>query len=200
MKNIIRLRKEGHLTEQQVVTAHRFRSNPTAFRIAPTLFRTLFDLIVEEEALEAYEARRGWSARSAKVVLSQLLFALEELRGTHLPPDMVATTEQARAEIAYLTGDCIEEQMRAMQAFALTPMEARVFLILKNAGGKPLTEDMVMRRAYHGAPESGWPQGDITKVYVSKIRPKVKSHWRIETLRGLGYRMIAQGSGARAAG
>ncbi len=86
------------------------------------------------------------------MVLSQLLFALEVLRGTHLPPDMVATTEQARAEITSLTGDCIEEQMRAMQAFALTPMEAQVFFILTTAGRKPISEDMVMRRADHDYP------------------------------------------------
>lgn len=190
MRNILYLRKEGFLTEQQVLTAQRFKMNPYGFEVATTLFRTLFDLIVKNEELEAYERRRGWAARSAKVVLSQLLFALEEVRGSHLDAAR-SDLEEANAEIAYLTGQCVEERSRAMSDFGLTPQEARFFLIMKRLNGRVASGDTIFRRLYSDIPENSWPSSETIAVYVSKTRSKVKSRWTIENVHGVGYRMVS---------
>lgn len=81
MKNVIALNRRGHLTDRQVAVASKFAQAPQKFTLAPSLYRILHDLIINDEPLEAYEQRKGWCPRSAKVHLSQLLYALQEVDG-----------------------------------------------------------------------------------------------------------------------
>ena len=65
MKNVMRLHATKHLTEQQVLTAARFAHDPNRFKLSPTMFRVLRQIVIEERPLEELEKERGWPARSA---------------------------------------------------------------------------------------------------------------------------------------
>lgn len=60
MKIIMEMRARGSLTEQQVLTAARFRKDPQRIRLAPTLWRTLHDVVIRERNLGEIEQSRGW--------------------------------------------------------------------------------------------------------------------------------------------
>lgn len=83
MKNIMQLKSRGMLTDTQVLAAHKFSRAPTAFPMAPSLYRVPHDAVIREEPLEAMENRRGWPARSAKAIVGLLLHALQEMGATH---------------------------------------------------------------------------------------------------------------------
>lgn len=141
MKNIHRLRARKFLTEQQMLTAARFYKNPQNFsRISPTLFRILREIIIDEVPLEVMEERRGWPARSAKCLVSVLLFALEESDGIFWS-DMEDPQADVRAALEYLVDGDGTEISELQHAFGLTLNEAKVFRLLLIKMGEPVTKE-----------------------------------------------------------
>ena len=120
MNVILRLRHGGFLTEQQVLTAARFRRSPQTFKLSPTLFRVLHEVIVDDVSLETLERRRGWPARSAKAIISLLLSAIEECSGIWFPRSPEACGDDAAEYIEYLTGASVEWIAWAMDEYGLT--------------------------------------------------------------------------------
>lgn len=187
MKNIIELNRSGHLTERQLFVASKFAHAPQKFTLAPSLYRILHDLIINDEPLEAYEKRKGWCARSAKVLLSQLLYALQEVEGvwwsSQEPEEEV---EDLREMIRYLTGDDDQALFDLIEQYDLTPMQARIFLVLHSRNG-PLTKEVIMRRVYANRSEDEIPESNILNSFICNMRRKVRGDWVIRTVRGDGY-------------
>lgn len=187
MKNVIALNRIGHLTDRQVAVASKFAQLPQKFTLAPSLYRILHDLIINDEPLETYEERRGWCARSAKVVLSQLLFALQEVDGawwTSQEPE--EDVEDLREMIRYLTGDDNQAVFDLIGQYGLTPQEARIFLVLHAQNG-PVSYETILRRAWADRAQDEIPEISSIRVNVHQIRRKVRADWVIRSIWGEGF-------------
>ncbi len=190
MKIIMQLKARGLLTESQVLAAWKFSRAPRDFEVAPTFYRVLHDAIINEEPLEAMEKRRGWPARSAKAIIGLVLHALQEMGGTHAePPDR----EDLREQVAFLTArDDMPELSVLMKSHGLSLFEARLLLILRRARGREMSTEMLYSRLYSNHPDDT-PEIKIVNVMVCKMRAKLRgSPWTIETVWGIGYRLVEQ--------
>lgn len=189
MQNVHRLRAIRFLTEQQVVTALAFYQDPNRFRLAPTLFGVLHEIIIQNESLEKIEERRGWPARSAKAILSILLHSLEETRGAFWSDaDVPESVEEMKATVEYITGDSLVDQGEVMQRFGATQKEAKLFLILERAKGSVVSKDQIMSRLYDARQIDEVPDLKIVDVFICKLRAKIENRgYKIKTLWGAGY-------------
>lgn len=189
MQNVHRLRAIRFLTEQQVVTALAFYQDPNRFRLAPTLFGVLHEIIIQGEPLEKIEERRGWPARSAKAILSVLLHSLEETRGTFwCDPDVSESVEEMKATVEYITGESLVDQGEVMQRFGATQKEAKLFLILERAKGSVVSKDQILSRLYDARQIDEVPDLKIVDVFICKLRAKIENRgYEIKTLWGAGY-------------
>ena len=186
MKTIHRLRAAGRLTETQMLTAFRFYRNPNTFTMAPSTFRILREIIIDEVPLEVLEERRGWSGRSAKVVLSVLLSAIEEIEGDFWPMDD-DKTDTAMAEIAeyFLDGDQTET-MRIQETLGLSNLEARALRLLLANFGSPVSYQASAEASYFDRDPPPDPQRVIT-VRLCAIRKRIaKLGLKIKTMQRAG--------------
>ena len=194
MKNVMFLRSKNFLTEQQVLTAARYARDPSKFKLAPTLGRALNDLIIRDVPIEAYERERGWPIRSAKLLLSQMLYALEESYGMFVEAPNEKSLEQIIEEqkemIDYLVGEDPEQVCAVIEEFDLTPYEAKFFTVMHNSIGRLLSKETILRRIYHGRSADEHPYEKIVDVYVCKVRKKVSHKFLIQTVWGEGYRLV----------
>ena len=189
MQNIINLQRRGLLTEQQLFHAYRFAKNPNGYNIAPALYRILHDAIIADEPLEAMEKRRGWAARSAKVVIGLTLHALQEMGGTHIASDDEGDAT-AREKLAYVTADDAQDYGPIMRQFGFTHMEARLFLVLKRSPNQTCGKEALLARLYANRIDD-MPDVRMVDVWVCKMRKKLaNTTWRIETIWGEGYQII----------
>ncbi len=150
------------------------------------MFRTLHDVIIRERGLEEIETSRGWPARSAKLLVSQLLYAIEETEGMFWGDTL---EDAVRERTEYLTG--ADPDVRAtdlMAALGLTAQEARFLLILKDANGRTLSKEALLRRLYADRGD-GYPEENIIGVLTCKTRKKITGG-RIETVWGQGIRWV----------
>lgn len=190
MNNVMNLRRRGFLTEQQVLTAARFKKNPNDFKLAPTLYRTLFDIIVRDIPLETIERERGWPTRSAKLLLSQLLYAIEECYGWWIGEDPKPESDTVRKlsdDLTFVTGQDDQQISKLIEEFGFTLKEARLFLILSNSPGKVFSKETLIRRLYYGQSEDEIPEMKIVDVFIWRIRKKLPKDFRITTHWGVGY-------------
>ena len=191
MRTILRLRATGKLTEQQLLTAAKYKRNPNRFELAPTLHRILRDIIVLDKPLEAMEEARGWPARSAKIVVSILLSALEETEGMFWSAPGSGGAEdrdELQDVLDYLTkGDDVE--LAAVQReMGLRPMEARVFCILLENEGACTSFERLIRRL--GLDDLGDPRA-VIGTHVHHLRGKIERFgYRIESVRGTGVALV----------
>lgn len=190
MQNVHRLRARRFLTEQQVLTAFHFYQDPNRFKLSPTLFAILREIVIEEVPLEKMEEQRGWPARSAKAILSILLFSMEETRGIFWSDaDINPEVEELKATVDYITGDSIIDQADVMQRFRFTGREAKLFLILERAEGAAISKDTLLTRLYDDKIDDP-PDMKIIDVFIFKVRQKLEgSGYRIDTIWGAGYSM-----------
>ena len=196
MKTIHRLRATGRLTETQMLTAFRFYRNPNTFTMAPSTFRILREIIIDEIPLEVLEERRGWSARSAKVVLSVLLNSIEEIEGDFWPMDD-DKTDTAMAEIAeyFLDGDQTET-LRIQETLGLSNLEARVLRLLLAKFGSPVSYQAITEATYFDRDAPSDPDG-IMKTRIAHIRRRIaKLGLQIKTMHNAGYVLYSDGEDA----
>jgi DNA-binding winged helix-turn-helix (wHTH) protein len=189
MKVILRLRATKHLTEQQVLTAGRFRRDPNRFRLAPTGFRLLHDAIVKERPLEEIEQTRGWAARSAKVVLSVLLNMIEETEGVFWCEELDGSAEEM---VAYLKGEDDHELLEIQRRLGLAPMPARILQILTHAHG-PVSRETILRRLESGRLQN--VSADAIDVHMVRIRKALPRDLTIRTHWGFGYELARSADG-----
>jgi len=195
MKNIHQLRARNQLTEQQALTAFKFHRTPNRFELAPTVFRILRDLIILEKPLEAYEADRGWPARSAKAILSVLLYAMEETEGLFwtAPEDRRERLEQdgARDMVDYLTKTGSEDVLAWQKKLDLTPQEARIFAILHDHLGRVVQTEVIVRRIW--GDDAATDARKTVSVMICNIRKKIaRKGYRIETSWGVGFELVEE--------
>lgn len=184
MKKILELRSRGLLTEQQILTAGRFKKNPQAFKLSPTLFRVLHDVIIKERGFEEIERQRGWSARSCKVLVSVLLYSLEECDGMVWDADEKTSDKEL---VEFLRADDIEMLTSAMSLLGLTETLARLFLILARSNG-PASKETIHRRLYCEEMDDT-PSLKSLDVMVCLLRKKLPPGMKIETIWGIGYEL-----------
>lgn len=187
---ILRLRATKHLTEQQVLTAGLFRRDPNRFRLAPTSFRLLHDVIVKEKPLETIEQTRGWSARSAKVVLSVLLHMIEETEGIFWSPELDGDAEEM---LAYLKGEDDHELLDLQQRLSLQPAPARILQVLMHAHG-PVSRETIQRRVDGGRLTE--TSCEAIDVHMVRIRKALPEDLEIRTHRGFGFELVRRGTDA----
>lgn len=187
---ISRLRQQERLTDSQVMAAHKFRATPGKFHnLPPSMFRVAFDLLVRGEGLEAYETRRGWASRSAKVVLGLILHSLTEI-GEEIEKAEEDATSQEKLEWVTATGETDLAELEQLRSrFKMTPIESRLFLILKRGNGL-IGKEALHRRLYIDRVTSDIPDSKIVDVLVCKLRSKlIESEFQIDTVWGQGYKL-----------
>lgn len=185
-----RLRRQERLTDSQVLAAHKFRMTPGKFHnLPPSMFRVAFDLLVRGEGLEAYETRRGWASRSAKVVLSLILHSLTEI-GEKIEKTEEEASTQEKLDWVTATGETDLGELENLRArYGMTPIESRLFLILKRANGL-IGKEAIHRRLYIDRVTSDIPDSKIVDVLVCKLRAKIiESEFQIDTVWGQGYKL-----------
>ncbi|WP_406870087.1 DUF6456 domain-containing protein [Thioclava sp. 'Guangxiensis'] len=187
MKIILRLRATRHLSEQQVLTAARFAKDPNRFRLAPTGFRLLHDVILKGTPLEQIEQRRGWSARSAKIVLSVLLHMIEETEGTFWSEELEGSAEEM---LAYLKGEDDYELLEIQNGLGLQAMPARILQILIHAQGPVSGETLARRIETRCRTEVS---DKAIKVHIVHIRAALPADLSIKTHIGFGYELQQAG-------
>jgi len=192
MQNIMNLKRRGYLTDQQVFHAHKFSVNPNSYNLAPTFHRVLYDVIIKEEPLEALEKRKGWPARSAKALVGLILYAMQEIQGSHLDEEEDENGEglpTTQEQLDYLKADNGLDLLPIINTFGFTGREARLFLILKRAPGMQASKEALLNRLYADQIDEA-PSAKILDVFICKMRKKLEgTNWRIETIWGAGYRL-----------
>ena len=185
MKNVMRLRQFGHLTETQVITAGKFMRNPESFRLAPTFYRFMREIVIENRPLEQMEKERGWPARSAKGILSFMLRGLEEAAGMTTEPSPLQSEL-----VSFMAGTDEIERMGLMSRFHISASQARLLLILMNHEGECVHKQTILNRLYVETPND-MPEGKIIDVFICKLRKAIAdSEYQIETVWGEGYKLI----------
>lgn len=184
MKNVVLLNRRGFLTDNQVLTAHKFMRNPNGYKLAPSFYRVAYDLIVNEEPIEEYEKKRGWSLRSAKVILGLILHAMQEIGGTHA--EISEDDLNAKEKLLWLSAaDDVGQLVELSRRFNFTPLEGRFFLVLERAG-RSIDKETVHNRLYHDRVDDA-PDYKIIDMLICKVRKKLKgSSYSIKTVFGVG--------------
>jgi len=187
------LKKRGSLTDQQVLAAYKFSRRPYDFKLSPSLFRVLRELIVDEMPIEVFEKRRGWPARSAKQCLRLLLDSLIEVDGDRYH-SVAEVDEEADAveKLEYVTASDAAGLLLTMRRHGLTMIEAKFVLALDRAPNRTLSKEGLMRRLYDDRSTDEMPATKVLDVHLSHVRPKLKGV-RIATIQGMGYQLIREG-------
>lgn len=100
-----------------------------------------------------------------------------------------ATTEQTAIDVGALH---IDTRARAVtvdgRPVALTLKEYELLLYLAEEAGAVLTRDQILRRVWD---ETWWGSTKTLDVHIASLRRKLGDPGLIETVRGVGYRLVA---------
>jgi len=184
MKNIHRLRARGYLTEMQVLTAARFYRAPNTFNLSPTIFRILREIIIDEVPLETMEEKRGWSARSAKTILSVLLYAIEEAEGMFWSDE---SESENRELLAYLEDTDGEEIRELCARHKISRQQGILLAELTRNFGKTVSHDQLIRRLYAGRDEPNRTDKILSQL-IHKLRKVIsRDNMTIRNISRIGY-------------
>ncbi len=189
MDVILYLYRTGYLSAGHVEIAERWRQEPTKLFLAPSMFCILHDAIFKGLGCEEIEVKRGLPSRAAKSIIRLLLTALQECNSIfiRLPID---AEEEWQSEREMLLGRDVSELSTVMGEFGLSPMLARLLIILRSWQGRAVPFDAVYARLYAGRYDDAPDMGTV-KVHVFNLNKKLRARGlRVETVRGIGWRLI----------
>lgn len=199
-----------YLTDRQAVLALRFMDAPDLVALPPMALDVLTALLIDRWGTEEYEREIGVPVRSARPLLAQALdtyealeagrlaegrktrprSVLDEIRASDLPRDEVIEELSARIEWLTCTYEGADDDVvRVMVELGVQRQVAHLYLILKRDEGVTIPRERVMNRLYANKPDEAGPK--IVEVLVHRLRKKLPSDMRIESIRGVGYRMVS---------
>lgn len=190
MHALLELYAKGYLTGEHISAAKSWRDNPVKMFLAPSMFRIMHDAIFKDLGVQAIEHRHGLPDRSAKAILRLILQALYECESIFIrrPED---ASDAHRAEIELLRGENVDDLSDLMTRFSISPMQARVFLVLQNAGGRTVPYDTLAQRTWRFSHDGDPPDINTLKVLICKLKKAISgSEFTISTVRGIGFRLI----------
>jgi hypothetical protein len=103
-------------------------------------------------------------------------------------------------QIAFITGDDIQQTAEITRAYDLTYREARLLLVLKNASGRTLSRETLIRRLYDDRLEDEVPDLKMIDIWICKLRKKlpdsmtIKTSWCVQS-RGRATAMSSSSTG-----
>ena len=190
MHALLDLYANGYLTDEHISAAKSWRDNPVKMFLAPSMFRIMHDAIFKDLGVEAIEHRHGLPGRSAKAILRLILQALYECESIFIrrPED---ASDAHRAEIELLRGENVDDLSDLITRFSISPMRAKIFLVLKNAGGRMVTYDTIAQRTWRFSHNGNPPAVSTLKVQICHLRKAISgSEFTIKTVHGIGYSLI----------
>lgn len=192
------------LRPEHLAAAEQFVSDPSRVPMPPAALDVMTALLIDRWKIGEYEEEIGAPARSAKALLAQALdtyiaistWAL--IRGGQPKPKLPDEVEELRAQIDYLTAaDApIDEISAVMQAYGLTKTQAKIVIILRRAGGAPVSDSTMGARLYADDPNDE-PEYNAVAQHVCIIRRRLgqaKAPFWIERVHGCGYRAVSVSS------
>lgn len=197
-------RAVDYLTEEQAAAALQFMDDPNRIPLPPSALDVMTTLLIDRWGTEEHEREIGAPARSARPLLAQALDTYTALdtwtliRGRQpkpAPDPLPVEVEDLRAHIKYLTADTdsAAEVAEVQQGYCLSARDARLLVILRRARGATVAyEDVLARLCYDSAPED-IPDVRVISSAVCRVRKKLaaaNAKWRIEAVRGVGYRLV----------
>lgn len=75
----------------------------------------------------------------------------------------------------------------AMTRLGVPNQAARIYVILRRANGRALSKDGIIAQLYD-APTDVW--ANLIEVQICRLRKALPAGERIETVRGVGYRLV----------
>lgn len=201
-----------YLSERQAVAALQFMEDPTRVEMPPMALDVMTSLLIDKWAIEEYECEIGAPARSARPLLAQALDTYIAIDRQTLAYGRARKTKTLRNEsiedtrkrdeviedlvsrIEWLTCSyegADDEVAQVMAELGVSKQVAHLFLILKQSVGVTLPRERIMNRLYANKPDDADPK--IVDVLVHRLRRKIPNDIRIESVWGIGYRMVSQG-------
>ena len=199
-----------YLSEQQAEAALQFMDDPSRVEIPPMALDVMTSLLIDKWPVQEYEREVGAPARSARPLLAQALDTYiaidrqalsagrarrmptlrDEIRAEKRPRDEVIEDLEARIEWLTCTYEGADDDVvRVMVELGVQRQVAHLYLILKREEGVTIPRERVMNRLYANKPDEAGPR--IVEVLVHRLRKKLPSDMRIESIRGVGYRMVS---------
>ena len=199
-----------YLSEQQAEAALQFMEDPSRVEIPPMALDVMTSLLIDKWPVQEYEREVGAPARSARPLLAQALDTYtaldrqalsagrarrmptlrDEIRAEKRPRDEVIEDLEARIEWLTCTYEGADDDVvRVMVELGVQSQVAHLYLILKREEGVTIPRERVMNRLYANKPDEAGPR--IVEVLVHRLRKKLPSDMRIESIRGVGYRMVS---------
>lgn len=198
-----------YLSEQQAAAALKFMDDPNRIPMPAMALDTMTTLLIDKWGAEEYESEIGAPIRSAKALLAQSLdtyIALDTwslIRGRQLKSDfskLPTDAEDLRNTVSYLSvdSDKIQEITEIRSKYGLSTGMAKVFLVLQRSSGKTVAKSDILARVYATCAPEDIPDIKIIDQLVCQMRKKLPGDLRVETIRGMGYRMVSgNGAGGR---
>lgn len=199
-----------YLSEQQAAAALSFIDNPESVEMPPMALDVMTSILIDKWMVEEYEDEVSVPRRSAKALLAQALdtyIALDrsivssvkvrrkktlryEVHTSNEPRDEVVEDLLARIEWLTCTNEGADDETASIMArLGVSKQLAHLYLILKRAKGVTLPRERIMNRLYANKPDDA--DTKIIGVLVHKLRKKLPSDMRIDSVWGVGYRLVS---------
>lgn len=200
----------AYLSDEQIRIAERFMVDPSRVPLPPAALDVLTSILIDRWGTEEYEAETGVPARSTRALVAQALDTYNALASWALvrsaPRKADCVREEAArcgsggivddlvSKIEWLTADGDAGAIgQIMSDLGVSRIVARVALVLRRAGGVVVSRDNMLSRVYHDIPEADIPQARCLDVHVMALRRALPASERVESVRGVGYRLVRTG-------